>query len=266
MAITGLQTSFTPTQAPGMVGTLINGVIVESYRNLGGLTAQSVQVDIGTIAASTAYTLNVDGTTVTVTSAATGETAATLQAKLLTALRNSFAGSNFTFAPVAATGITILSRLAGIATTVTVSGGGAGFAINAGAGVASAQPTKIPFGLVVARKAGDDVRGCRLPTAVADIILGFSVASHARELNDGILPGAAVGVVRSGSLYAWAEEPITEDSPLLYRRAVNGNLTQLGTVAVTAGTGLTALTGCAAKGSSFIFDGRFGVEVSVNLA
>jgi hypothetical protein len=265
MAITGLQTSFTPTQATGMIGTIINGVIVESYRNLGGLTAQSVQVDIGTIAVSTAYTINVDGTAVTVTSSA-AETVATLQPKLLTALRNSFAGSNFTFAAVATTGITILSRLAGIATPVTVSGGGAGFTVNTGAGVASAQPTKIPFGLVVARKTGDDVRGCRLPTAVADIILGFSVASHARELSDGILPGAAVGVVRSGSLYAWAEEPITEDSPLLYRRAVNGNLTQLGTVAVTAGTGLTALTGCAAKGSSFVFDGRHGVEVSVNLA
>jgi hypothetical protein len=266
MAILDLQTNYTAYRAPGIPGTLINGITVEPYQNIGGLTAQVVQLDFGAITASTVYTIVVDGTVLTLTSAATGETATTLRDKFLALARASVVNGNYIFSASGAASLIATSRLAGIASSITASG--AALTVNSGAGVAAATAGRILPGLLVARKAGDPTRSCRVPTAVSDIVLGFAVAHHSREIGllDGFGSGEDVGVLRDGSIYALVEEPVTEDSPVFYRRAVNGALTTLGILATTAGTGLTALPNAAFKGTSFSIEGLLAVEVSAQFA
>lgn len=270
MALTNLQsTPYTQYAPVGLPGTPTQIVVAEPYSNIGGLTAQVSQVDIGTIAQATAYSITVGSDTVTVTSAASGETAATMRDKMVTALKaNSYIYSNYSIATVSTASLSITSRLAGIPFTVSVAGGSTGYQVNTGAGVAAATSTAIPFGVLVARKTGDPARSCRLPTAAGDIPLGFAILSQARpfEVGSAYQAGEEVGTLRQGNLIALVEEAVTEDSPVFFRRAANGGLTQLGILATTSGTGLTALSGVAFKGSSFSVEGVLACEISVNFA
>jgi hypothetical protein len=269
MSVTNLQaTQYAQYMPIGFPGTPTHIVTAAPYSNIGGLTAQVAQIDIGTIAQATLYTIVVDGVSVGVTTAASGETATTARDKLVTALRvNAQIYSNYLIAAVSTASLSITSRLAGIASPITVSGGSTGYTVNSGAAVAAASALKIPFGVLVARKTGDPFRTCRLPTAAGDIPLGFAIANHSRgiENGDGYISGEAVGVLRDGNILALVEEPVTEDSTPFFRRAANGALTQLGALAGATGTGLTALPGVAFKGNSFSIEGLLACEVSVNL-
>lgn len=268
MALTNLQATPYAQYAPaGIPGTPYQIQVAEPYSNIGGLTAQIAQVDIGTIAASTAYSITVGSDTISVTSAASGETATTMRDKLVAALKaNGYIYSNYLIGSVSTASLSVTARLAGIPFTISVAGGGAGYQVNTGAGVAAATSAAIPFGCLVARKSGDPLRGCRLPTAAGDIPLGFAILNQSRALESGAAyqPGEEVGVLREGNILALVEEAVTEDSPVFFRRAANGALNQLGILATTSGTGLTALPNVAFKGNSFSVEGVLAVEVSVN--
>lgn len=116
-------------------------------------------------------------------------TQAELSASLLTAVRNSDIYGPWV-PSLTGNVLTLKSRALGIPQTLTVNTNTTADLVLTQT-VIAANPSPIPFGLFVARKAGDEAGDARLVSAVTDKLLGVTLSTYAIE-RDSIGPDAGV--------------------------------------------------------------------------
>jgi hypothetical protein len=252
----------------GFAGLAVYTDKVDSYTNATGTTQQSVAIAVGTAANSTAYTVNVLGQAVSITSGGSA-TAPAIGAALVTALQaNSVVSSRFTIgAANGSTGnFTMTARSYGFDTTVTVSGGSTGYAAT---NTASAQSSSIGYGLVVIKSGTLDGQPMgALPGSSSDVIAGITVATHSLPYPDATATdavyraGDVMNVLSRGTIWAVCEEAIAVTSTLYYRYSTG----TLGVIAASSGTGKTALSGFRPSEASITLrDGTILCKIDVSL-
>ena len=241
-------------------GQAILDQLTVSYLNSGAETAQEVLLDVGTAAASTVYTFNIDGQAIEIqyvvadgdpwnnVAPGTAITAPIIQARLVSGLERYQTG--FSVAATGAAQITLTRTVLGVSTPVTVAGGGAGFAVNAN--TAANASSHIPYGRVVVAAGSDtDGRYGALPTATGQAILGFNRRVHSQPRIsyaeatannipvDGVRPRDTGAAQKQGAQWVQAEAAfVGTEANVFFRHTANGALTATGVVAPAAGTGL----------------------------
>lgn len=265
------QSTVTSYPEAGFPGLIVEALSVGAYIYPLSAAAQSVTVTIGTISASTNYTVTVNTTAVTVNSASL------TNAQTASALADAIKANPYMYArysvSVASDVITLTHRQPSANETVTATGGSVAFA-----NTASTTKANLKLGRVLALDSAvldGELPSAKLPTG-SDLLLGIGgIYGHsdgwARDssgnVERAISPGAAINVVKKGLVYCYAEAAVTAgDSALFYRDTANGSLNQLGAIAPASGTGLTALPAAKAAGNSFtISTGEIVVPVEINL-
>jgi hypothetical protein len=205
----------------------ISQAVIKTYLNSAVAVKQVSTITIGTAAAgnySATFAQGINGSPITITiEAIAADTAAVIQAKLLTALKAQSALAGISFAAAAGTTITCISKREGTGEGFdgSVSGGGAGFAIVES--TAPSDPAEIGFGRVVIAHPDDQdpindsrpesaafVGKARYPASAADLafIVGITLESEEHGTNffgspfDGgsVLPFRAFNVLSTGEI------------------------------------------------------------------
>lgn len=271
--------------APGLA---INDQLSVAFANVGASTQQTVLITNGTAAASTDYVFNIGGETITVNyvvadgdgfnnvAPGTAISDAILQNLIVSKLQQN--QTDFTVAATSTNQVTLTSVPYGINKSVTVSGGGTGFAVTTN--TAANLSSHIPFGAVVIDSGADaDGKLGALPSATGQKVLGLSRRGHGRGRysyseaqslglpQDGIFPGGDGSAMRQGSVAARTEAAFAgTESTVYFRHTADGALTNLGYVAPASGTGLDAMTAVAVDGPSVTLeDGSLVVPLTINL-
>jgi hypothetical protein len=272
MSILGWQTTVDKEMKPALPGQVIQLIKARSYMNSGGTIGQVTVIDIGTIAAGN-YVVKTQDQTVTVPILAT-DTQAQARDKIITALRANVQVYG-AFIPEVNSGtslkLTARASLAGINVPVTVSGGGAGFSIN-NASIAAANSSPIPYGGVIAIRAGDPVSNngveyCRPASLATDTPVAFAPLVYTNEYTWSAPAGREIGGIEIGELWARVEDPagIAKNGNVYYRHTADGALNVLSICSGSAGTGKSQFTGCLFKGPAISFeDGMYIAPVAIN--
>lgn len=214
------------TDNPLYPDILVEGQLFDSFPHdiitLSNSAAAVKQVDTiapGTAANSTAYTVDVDGTSISYTSDADA-TAAEIQAGLLAALK----ASPLIYRKVIPTAggsntVVLTARTAGTSGrfTTTLSGGGTGYALTNT--TAAADPAVIPFGRAVTTASGEPATSCKLIAAAlssTNILRGIACRTNVIEsvgigynIVEGYPAMEAVNVVRKGQVAVRVREAVT---------------------------------------------------------
>lgn len=271
----GNQVSVPARAEIGYPGQAIYVIEATTFHNSAADTQQTVAIAVGTAATDTAYSFTVGSRTVTITSAAAA-TQTTIRDQLVNAINGDAVLSGlYTVEATGPDAITLTHRLYGVNETVSVSGGGAGYAATP---TAAGLSSLIPFGLAIVRGTGsvDSRPNGMLPNAAGQAVVGFTyaAASIPREPDStrlttelpGYRRGDPMSVIKKGILYCRAEVAITAGAPLFKRHTADGAFTQLGAIAGAAGTGLDAIAGAVAEEDSVTLgDGTIIVAVSANI-
>ncbi len=270
-------------------GQALNDQLSVAFLNAGASTQQTVLIDNGTATASTDYVFNIGGKTITVNyvvadgdpfnevNPGTAISDAILQNLIVSKLQQN--QTDFTVAATGSDQVTLTAVPYSVNKTVTVSGGGAGFAVTTN--TAANSSSHIPFGVVVVDSgADDDGKLGALPSATGQRVLGVSRRGNGRSRysyeeaqalgvsQDGVFPGTDGSAMKQGSIVARAEAAFAgTEATVYFRHTANGALTALGYVAPATGTGLDALsTAVAVDGPSVTLqDGSLVVPLTVNL-
>lgn len=83
-----------------------------------------------------------------------------------------------------------------------------------------AAEEEIPFGRAVIPGTNPD-KQCLLPSAAADLILGVSTHTHAREITEPT-KNDMINIMRQGSVYVRPEDAVEPGDPVFVRFAANG--------------------------------------------
>lgn len=256
---------------PGLVKQRIR---MNTGINAAGESQQSVPIDIGTAADSTAYTITVGDRPVSFTSDGSA-TATEIRDGLIAKLRtDSIISSKFTVAATDADTLTLTHRLFGVNEVVTVGGGGTGYAL--GTVVNSATSAALPYGLVVAAKTSyplvDGLPTVSVPSASGDIILGIaaSTLSNPQEVagqTDGYSRKRdLVNILQQGVIWTTSEAAIAVGDTLYFRHTASGAFTKTGVVSGSSGTGKSVLPASRPDGPSVLLsDGTILVPIAINL-
>lgn len=203
----------------------VEGLIVDApphdiitLANNAGAVKQVATVTIGTAATSTAYSIIIDGVTVTYTSGGS-DTATNIRDGLVAAIKQ----SPFVYGkviPTTGSGTVILTaRIAGTAGsfTPTISGGGTGYAI--AATTAAADPSVIAFGRALttsSTEGGDTCRQINAALSSTNVLRGVSCRTLAQAsqgigytIVEGYPPKEAVNCVRKGRVAVRVQEAVT---------------------------------------------------------
>lgn len=246
MSILGHQAVVRKEQDIALAGQVLVNNMSRTYVNMGEV-AQVTAIAVGTIAAAN-YTITVGGINVVVPILGS-DTDVQARDKIIAALTaNMQVYANFTMSVADDDVLLMTCRHPNYPVTISVSGGGSGFAAGGAGSVAAAPAQEIPFGRVVATRAGDADLACRLPTQSGDRPVGFAALS--RGLNGLAYPSrSTLGVLEDGELWAPVEisSGIRIDDPVFYRHTANGGNTQIGICANASGTGRSQFLGCLFK-------------------
>lgn len=272
MSILGWQTTVPKEMGPAVPGQVIQLIKARSYMNSAGEVRQVTIIDIGTIAAAN-YVVRTQDQTVTVPILVT-DTQAQARDKIITALRaNVQVYGAFIVEVNSGTSLKLTAReaYAGVAIPVTVSGGGAGYSIN-NASIAAAKSTPIPYGGVVAVRAGDPVSNngvqyCRVPSLATDTPVGLNTLTHTSEFTWATPAGKELGALEVGEEWARVEDPagVAAGGNVFYRHTVDGALNVLSLCSGSAGTGKSQFTGCKFKGPAIAFEDMYLAPVAINI-
>jgi hypothetical protein len=258
-------------------GVFIQNIYSGVYKYPAATGFQVATVTIGTIAASTNYTLTVNNFTETLNSAAL--TLANFTTAFVTALRNnSQINALYVVSSAAAGTITLTHRISGMNEVVSIAGGAS--TISTANSVAN---DPLPFGRVLVTVPGavatDDLMPVQLPSAANQNVVGiggaFEIAEHRLIMPNGsqtygVAPDNEITALGVGVGTIEAEVYIPAETVLFWRHTANGALDKRGAVAPAAGTGLQgAVAGLILKSKreSFVTpDGRIGVEAYIQVA
>ena len=266
MAITNWTKDYPLEMDVAYIGKLRHHEKITTYLNSSGDVAQVTEIDVGTAANSTLYSIRVDRYSIGYTSDADA-TVTEIRDGLLSAIKGSPAVSGLVIAEAADIDTLRLTvRVEGEPVSIATNGGGAGFGINTTNSIESAQTGEVPFGRAVARRAGDQHDIARLPTQPSDVFVGISVATGARELALGVKRQGLISTMERGEVWIECESPVTPESQVYYRHTASGSLNQFGIFAGSSGAGLTQLSFARFKENSIALpDGRHMVPISINL-
>ena len=269
-------------------GQSLNDQLAVSFLNAGAATQQTVLIDIGTPAADTDYVFNIGGETLTVqyatadgdpfneVPAGTAISAAIIQDRLASYLERH--QTHFTVAKTGSAQLTLTGVAYSLNTTVAVSGGGTGFAVNTN--TAADQDSHIEYGVVVMDAGSDDDGKLgALPSATGQKVLGVCRRGHGRARygyaeaqslgvpQDGIRPGDDGSAMKQGSIAMRCEAAFTgTEAAIYFRHTADGTLTKLGYAAPATGTGLAQLTSVSVDGPSVTLEsGVMVVPVTINM-
>lgn len=179
----GIGTPLYPDQyVEGLIVDAAPHDIITLANNAGGVK-QVATVTVGTAATSTAYSIIIDGVTITYTSGG-ADTATNIRDGLISAIKQ----SPLAYGKIIPTGgsgtVVLTARNSGTANsfTATISGGGAGYAI--AATTAAADPSLIPFGKGLTTSSAEGADTCRMINAAlsaTNIFRGVSCRTLAQS-------------------------------------------------------------------------------------
>lgn len=268
MYLTGFSTPselYSPNAIEGMlVDSFPHDYVTPNLRNGSGLQNAVWSLTIGTPVANTDYTVTVNGIVATFTSG-TAPTLADIRTGLITALSNDPMIRGLAIAAIG-TDVTVNARGVGTANaiTVSVSGGGTGFAATKLQD--ALDPKRIPFGRVIATGLTDPAGVGKLPQSSTDVVRCVSVRTDAHANieglgltdDDGINPGDMINSLNRGRVWVRVLTDFTPASTVFY--GVGG--TNAGLVRAGAATGFQQLVG--ARFDSSGTAGALGI-LAVNL-
>lgn len=268
----GGQSTITPPSiaVPGLV---LQRAMTKEAINLIGAVPQIITITIGTPAASTLYTIAVNGATVSFTTPTT-ITATDLQTLMLDRLAVSpQISGTYRVEAISTTGIRLTGLVIGYDTPVNVVGGATSFT-----NVTSTIASRCAFGRIVAGVPAwsDGLQIAGLPLSATNKVLGATQFSHGgiREINglDGFAHADAMSLVKSGVM--WMEFNAMVVAPavgsmLFYRSNKTSGDPESGKLAfgLTAPTDYTLLPGQSSLDSDTvtIADGRVVGLISLSV-
>lgn len=268
----GGQSTITPPSiaVPGLV---LQRALTKEAINLIGAVPQIITITIGTPAASTLYTITVNGGTVSFTTPA-AITATDLQTLILDRLAvNPQISGTYRVEAISTTGVRLTGLVIGYDTPVSVVGGATTFT-----NVTSTIASRCAFGRIVSGIPAwsDGLQIAGLPLSAANKVLGATQFSHGgiREVNgpDGFAHGDAMSLVKSGVI--WVEFNAMVVSPavgsaLYYRSAKTAPDAESGKLyfGLTPPTDYTLLPGVSSLDSetTTIADGRVVGLISLSV-
>lgn len=203
-------------------GLVLQRDITKEAINLAGAAAQVVTIVIGTLTASTVYTITINGISTSVTSAASG-TMAQLQAQIVDRLSTipSISGN---FAITTTGSDTVILTATSIAPNSTVAVG----ALLTVTNTASTVAKRIRFGRIVTGRPQwiDNLQVAGLPSASTEKVLGATQYSHGNARDQGTLGGFISGdtmsLIKSGQIWMEFSSMIVAPAAagVLYYRSV----------------------------------------------
>lgn len=201
----------------GIVDSIPHDII--TLANSAAAVKQISTITIGTAATSTAYTVVVDGVTVTYTSGGSDDATA-IRNGLVNAIKQQAPLIYSKVIPTTGSGTVILTaRNSGVAGgfTSTTSGGGTGYTV--ALTTAAADPAVIPFGRALTTSSTEGADTCRMINAAlsaTNILRGVSCRTNVFEsqgigysIIEGYPPKEAVNVIRKGRLAVRVQEAVT---------------------------------------------------------
>lgn len=248
---------YSPNAIEGMlVDSFPHDYVTPNLRNGSGIQNTIWSITVGTATASTTYTVAVNSIPVTYTSGSS-PTTADIRTGLITALTNNPMIRGLATANVG-TDVTVSARFPGSKNniTVSVSGGGAGFAATK---IQDAlDPKRLPFGRVIATGISDSSGVGKLPQASTDIPRCINVRTDAHanmeglllSEDDGINPGEMINSLNRGRVWMRVLTPFKPSDTVFY--AVGG--TNAGLLRAGASSGFQQLVGARFESSGNAFD------------